>query len=80
MGKPSWKDSVEEAVREGQQQWYYRIPKDELNDAIKCLANELSSIESFDSPRLWLSEECPFCRSQLFCESILRSMRKAFKK
>ncbi len=80
LGKPSWEDSVEEAASEGQQQWYYHIPRDELNEAIKCLANELSNIEDFDSPRLWLCKECRWCRYQLFCESIIRSMRKAFKK
>jgi len=80
LGKPSWKDSVEEAVREGEQQWYYRIPRDELNDAIKCLSNQLSNIEDLDSPRLWLCKQCQWCRYQLFCRSIIHYMEKAFKK
>lgn len=70
---------IDEAVREREKQWYYHIPRDELNDAIKCLANELSK-KDFDSPRLWLCKECFGCRYQMFCESIIHSMQKAFEK
>ena len=80
LTKPSFRDSIDEAVREGRQQWYYRIPRDELNDAIKCLANQLSNIEDFSSPRLWLCNECRQCRYQLFCRSIIHSMEKTFEK
>lgn len=80
LSKPSWYDFMDEAVREGQQQWYYKIPKDELNDAIQCLVNKLSNIEDFPSPRLWLCKECRWCRYQFFCRSIIHSMEKAFKK
>jgi hypothetical protein len=78
LTKPSFKDSIDEAVREGQQQWFNRIPRDELNDAIKCLANELSK-KDFDSLGLFLVG-CGYCRNRNFCGDIIHSMEKAFKK
>jgi len=80
LGKPSFKDSLEIATREASEQWYSKVPRNELNEAIKCLANELSNIEDINSPRLWLCKECIWCRYQLFCNDIIHSMTKAFKK
>ncbi len=79
LGKPSWEDSIEVATREARRQWYSKIPRDVLNDGIKCLANEMSKIENFDSLRLSFVD-CPSCRNYFFCDDIIRCMRKAFRK
>jgi len=78
LTKPSFRDSIDEAVKEGQQQWFNRIPRDVLNDGIKCLANELSK-KDFDSLGLSLVS-CGYCRNRNFCGDIIHSMEKAFKK
>lgn len=79
LGKPSFRDSIDIANREAWEQWYSKIPRDELNDAIKCLASELSNIEDFDSPTLFFVG-CGRCRNRNFCGDIVNSMRKAFTK
>jgi len=78
LGKPSFVDSIEIANREASEQWYSKIPRDELNDAIKCLANELSK-KDFDSLGLFFVG-CGRCRNRSFCGDIIHSIRKALKK
>jgi len=78
LGKPSFADSIEIANREASEQWYSKIPRDELNDAIKCLANELSK-KDFDSLGLFFVG-CGRCRNRSFCGDIIHSIRKALKK
>lgn len=78
LGKPSFRDSIEIANREAWEQWYSKIPRDELNDAIKCLATELSK-KDFDSLGLFFVD-CGRCLNRNFCGTIIHSIRKAFKK
>ena len=80
LGKPSWADSMIEEANEATRQMSLSIPKDKLNEAIKCIANGLNDT-AFDPERGFMSlSGCAFCRYQLFCSSIDRSMRKAFDK
>ena len=78
LTKPSFRDSLEQAHREGQQQLFSRIPRDVLNEGIKCLANELSK-KDFDSLGLFLVR-CGYCRNRSFCGDIIHSMQKVYKK
>ena len=78
LGKPSLIDSLERANEETLRQWYYHIPRDELNSASKCLVNELKNVEDFPPSKILLCNKCGSCRYHLFCNSILRSMEKAF--
>ena len=78
LTKPSFKDSLEQAMREGQEQLFSRIPRDVLNEGIKCLANELSK-KDFDSLGLFLVR-CGYCRNRSFCGDIIDSMQKVYKR
>jgi hypothetical protein len=78
FGKASFLESIEIANREASDQWYSKVPNEELNDAIKCLGNEMSK-RDFDRPGLFFVE-CGRCRNRLFCGDIVKAIRRALKK
>ena len=82
LGKPSFEVSMEQSYREGLRQWYYHIPRDVLNYGIKCLANRMRK-KSFDFSRFSSFSfflDCSSCQNYRFCEDIIHSMQKVFKK
>jgi len=82
LTKPSFGDPMEQSYREGLRDWYYHIPRDVLNDGIKCLANEMKK-KSFDFSRFNSFSfflDCHSCQNYRFCEDITHSMEKVFKK
>ena len=75
LGKPSWEEEELDARR----RWYLSIPRDELNDCLKCLANKISE-DKLGSLGVASNSDCLFCRCHSFCDSIDRSINKRLAK